>query len=93
MDRKMLDKLEELFYNFGETSKHIGRVETDGKAENMKKYDKLCKEREFVLSEFRTLVKQLKTAWQFGDVDQRQSQRIQNASSVGSNPTIPTSVA
>ena len=62
MDRKMLDKIEELFYNFGETSKHIGRVETDGKAENMKKYDKLCKEREFVLSEFRTLVKQLKTA-------------------------------
>jgi hypothetical protein len=62
MERKMLDKLEELFYNFGETSKHIGRVETDGKAENTKKYDKLCKEREFVLSEFRTLVKQLKTA-------------------------------
>ena len=44
MDRKMLDKLEELFYNFGETSKHIGRVETDGKTENAKKYDKLCKE-------------------------------------------------
>ena len=62
MDRKMLDKLEELIYNFGETSKHIGRVETDGKADHMKKCEKLCKERDFVISEFRNFVKQLKTA-------------------------------
>jgi hypothetical protein len=62
MDKKTLDRLEELFYNYGETSKHIGRVETDGKAEHMKKYEKLCKERDFVVSEFRNFVKQLKTA-------------------------------
>ena len=68
MDKKTLDKLEELFYNYGEISKHIGRVETDGKAEHMKKYEKLCKERDFVVSEFRNFVKQLKAAWWFGNV-------------------------
>ena len=62
METKMRHKLEEYYYKIGKTSKHIGRVETDGKTENAKKYDKLCKEREFVLSEFRALVKQLKTA-------------------------------
>jgi hypothetical protein len=62
MDKKTLDRLEELFYNYGETSKHIGRVETDGKADHMKKYEKLCKERDFVVSEFRNFVKQFKAA-------------------------------
>jgi hypothetical protein len=37
-------------------------VETDGKAEHMKKYEKLCKERDFVVSEFRNFVKQFKAA-------------------------------
>lgn len=68
MDKKTLDTIETLFYNFGDVSKNIGRVETDGKSENMKKYEKLCKEREEILSEFRAFVKQCKAAWRFGVV-------------------------
>jgi hypothetical protein len=41
-----LEEFEELFFKFGDVCKHIGRIETDGKKDNIKKYDQLCREKE-----------------------------------------------
>lgn len=57
---KHCERLEELFYSYGDTCKGIGRIETDGKDENDKRYEKLCKEREHLMKEFDELVKALK---------------------------------
>jgi|APGre2960657373_1045057.scaffolds.fasta_scaffold06392_4 hypothetical protein len=57
MEKNDIKKIEELFYTFGDVSKNIGRIETDGKNDNMKKYDKLCRERDSVVSEFSLIIK------------------------------------
>lgn len=44
-------ELEELIYTYGETMKHIGRCETDGKT-GMKEYTKLIKEKESLVKQF-----------------------------------------
>jgi hypothetical protein len=53
--------MEELFYSYGDTCKGIGRIETDGKDDNKKRYEKLCNEREHMMKEFNELIKALKT--------------------------------
>jgi hypothetical protein len=57
MEKIDIKKIEELFYIYGDVSKNIGRIETDGKDDNMKKYERLCKERESAISEFSLLIK------------------------------------
>ncbi len=57
MEKQDLKKIEELFYIFGDVSKNIGRIETDGKEDNMKKYEKLCRDRESAISEFSQIIK------------------------------------
>jgi hypothetical protein len=52
--------MEELFYSYGDTCKGIGRIETDGKDDNKKRYEKLCNEREHMMKEFNELIKTLK---------------------------------
>ena len=48
----MTDKeLEELIYEYGETLKHIGRCETDGKT-GMKEYNKLIFQKERIIEKF-----------------------------------------
>lgn len=48
----MTDKeLEELIYEYGETLKHIGRCETDGKT-GMKEYNKLISQKERIIEKF-----------------------------------------
>ena len=54
------DRMEELFYSYGDTCKGIGRIETDGKDDNKKRYEKLCNEREHMMKEFNELIKSLK---------------------------------
>jgi len=44
-------ELEELIYEYGETMKHIGRCETDGKS-GMKEYNKLLNEKEKIVEKF-----------------------------------------
>ena len=44
-------ELEELIYEYGETLKHIGRCETDGKT-TMKEYSKLVAEKEKIIQKF-----------------------------------------
>lgn len=44
-------ELEELIYEYGETLKHIGRCETDGKT-NMKEYNKLISQKEKIVEKF-----------------------------------------
>jgi len=57
---KQYDRIEELFYSYGDTCKGMGRIETDGKDDNKKRYEKLCNEREQMMKEFDELVKALK---------------------------------
>lgn len=44
-------ELEELIYEYGETLKHIGRCETDGKT-GMKEYNKLIFQKEKIVEKF-----------------------------------------
>ena len=44
-------ELEELIYEYGETLKHIGRCETDGKT-GMKEYNKLILQKEKIVEKF-----------------------------------------
>lgn len=44
-------ELEELIYEYGETLKHIGRCETDGKT-NMKEYSRLVALKEKIVQKF-----------------------------------------
>ena len=44
-------ELEELIYEYGETLKHIGRCETDGKT-GMKEYNKLISHKEKIMEKF-----------------------------------------
>lgn len=44
-------ELEELVYEYGETMKHIGRCETDGKT-GMKEYTKLLSQKEKIIEKF-----------------------------------------
>ena len=57
---KQYDRIEELFYSYGDPCKGVGRIETDGKDDNKKRYEKLCNEREQMMKEFDELVKALK---------------------------------
>lgn len=45
------NELEEKIYEYGETMKHIGRCETDGKT-SMKEYSKLISQKEKLIKEF-----------------------------------------
>lgn len=60
MAKVKLEEFEELFFKFGDVCKHIGRIETDGKKDNMKKYDQLCKEKEETAKEFSQLINYFK---------------------------------
>lgn len=60
MSKIKLEEFEELFFRFGDICKHIGRIETDGKKDNIKKYDQLCKEKDSTAREFSYLVSSLK---------------------------------
>jgi DNA repair ATPase RecN len=44
-------KLEEMIYDYGETLKHIGRCETDGKT-SLKEYNKLVDHKEKLVEQF-----------------------------------------
>jgi hypothetical protein len=57
---KDFQKIEEMFYTYGDVCKNIGKIETDGKDENDKRYDKLCKEREQLMKDFDAEIKALK---------------------------------
>lgn len=56
MSRIKFEEFEELFFKFGDICKHIGRIETDGKKDNIKKYDQLCREKDVAVKEFSELV-------------------------------------
>jgi DNA repair ATPase RecN len=44
-------KLEEMIYDYGETLKHIGKCETDGKT-GLKEYNKLVDHKEKLVEQF-----------------------------------------
>lgn len=60
MAKIKLEEFEELFFKFGDVCKHIGRIETDGKKDNIKKYDQLCREKEELAKEFSQLINYFK---------------------------------
>lgn len=60
MGKFKIEEFEEIFFRFGDICKHIGRIETDGKKDNIKKYDQLCREKDNTAREFSDLVSSLK---------------------------------
>lgn len=57
MEKKLVEKIEDLFYSFGHVSYLIGRMETD-EATNSKKYDNACKEKEEIKKTFEEIIRQ-----------------------------------
>lgn len=60
MGKFKVEEFEEIFFRFGDICKHIGRIETDGKKDNIKKYDQLCRDKDSTVREFSDLVSSLK---------------------------------
>lgn len=58
----LFENIENLFYSYGDVCKNIGKIETDGKQDNQKKYDRLCDEKENLMKDFKAQIKALKGA-------------------------------